>query len=78
MNNKYGIIHIKLDKITQHKNMSKNAVMKKAEMQRTQLNHYYRNEINRIDINVLARLCYTLNCNIEDILEYIPPEYKSK
>lgn len=43
-------------------------------MQRTQLNHYYCNEISRIDIDVLARLCFALNCNVADILEYIPPE----
>ena len=78
MSNNYGTIHIKLTEITKSLNISKNTVMKKARMQRTQLNHYYRNEINRIDIDVLARLCFAFNCNIEDILEYIPPEYKSK
>jgi len=74
MNSNYGTIRIKLTEITQSQNISKNAVMKKAEMQRTQLNHYYRNEISRIDIDVLARLCFALNCNVEDILEFIPPE----
>ena len=74
MNNNYGTIHIKLTEITQYRNISKNAVMKKADMQRTQLNHYYRNEISRIDLDVLARLCFALNCNVADILEYIPPE----
>ena len=74
MNINYGTIRIKLKETTQSQNISKNAVMKKAEMQRTQLNHYYRNEISRIDIDVLARLCFALNCNVEDILEFIPPE----
>ena len=78
MNNNYGSIRIKLTEITQYRNMSKNAVMKKSEMQRTQLNHYYRNEVSRIDMDVLARLCYALDCRVEDILEYIPsiPPYK--
>ena len=74
MNSNYGTIRIKLTEITQSQNISKNAVMKKAEMQRTQLNHYYRNEISRIDIDVLARLCFALNCNVADILEFIPPK----
>ena len=78
MNNDYGTIHIKLTEITQYRNMSKTFVMKKADMQRTQLNHYYRNEIRRIDIDVLARLCFALNCNVEDILEFIPPEGYNK
>jgi len=74
MNINYGTIRIKLKETTQSQNISKNAVMKKAEMQRTQLNHYYRNEISRIDIDVLARLCFALNCDVADILEFIPPE----
>ena len=78
MNNNHGTIHIKLNEITQHRNMSKNVVMKKANLQRTQLNNYYRNEVNRIDIDVLARLCFALNCNVEDILVFIPSELQNK
>ena len=63
MTNRHGIIRIKLTKMTQCRKMNKNTVMKRAEMQSTQLNHYYRNEISRIDIGVLARLCFALNCN---------------
>ena len=74
MNNNYGTIRIKLTEITQSQNISKNTVMRRAKMQRTQLNHYYRNEISRIDIDVLARLCFALNCNVADILEFIPPK----
>lgn len=73
MTNKHGTIRIKLTEITLSRKMSKNKVMKRAEMQRTQLNHYYRNEISRIDLDVLARLCFALNCNIDDILEFVPP-----
>lgn len=74
MNKSHGIIRIRLTEITQSQNISKNTVMRKAEMQRTQLNHYYRNEISRIDLDVLARLCLALNCTVADILEFIPPE----
>lgn len=77
MTNRHGIIRIKLTEMTQCRKMSKNTVMKRAEMQRTQLNHYYRNEIGRIDIDVLARLCFALNCNVDDILEFIPPDTSS-
>ena len=74
MSNNYGTIHIKLTEITQSQNISKATIMKRADVQRTQLNHYYRNEITRIDIDVLARLCFALNCNVEDILEFLPPD----
>ena len=42
-------------------------------MQRTQLKHYYDGSIQRLDIAVLSRLCYALECDLHDLLEYIPP-----
>ena len=32
--------------------------------------------VTRLDTAVLARLCYALDCKIEDLLEYVPPENK--
>ena len=61
-----------------HRNiqLSKNKLCHRAEMQRTQINGYCNNTISRLDIDVLARLCYALNCEINDLLEYIPPDQK--
>ena len=43
-------------------------------MQRTQLNNYCNNTITRLDIDVLARLCTVLECEIGELLEFTPPE----
>lgn len=69
----YGTIVIKLDKLIQESGMSKNKLSHRAEMQRTQINHYCNNTISRLDIDVLARLCTVLECEIGDLLEFIPP-----
>ncbi len=35
------------------------------------IDRYYRSQdIVRIDLDLLAKICYTLECNIDDILEY--------
>ena len=69
----YGKIKIKLDELIKSKGISKNKLSQRAEMQRTQLNNYCKNEITRLDTDVLARLCTVLECRIEEILEFIPP-----
>ena len=70
----YGTIRIKLDELIKESGISKNKLSHRAEMQRTQINHYCNNEITRLDIDVLARICTVLDCRIEDLLEFIPPE----
>jgi len=69
-----GTIRIKLKEMLEKTGLSKNKLSHRAEMQRTQINHYCNNTITRLDTDVLARLCKTLNCTISDLLEYIPPE----
>ena len=70
----FGYIKIKLDELIKEKGISKNKLSHRAEIQRTQINQYCSNEITRLDTAVLARLCATLNCRLEDLLEYIPAD----
>ena len=72
----YGTIRIKLDELIQKAGISKNKLSHKAEMQRSQINNYCNNEITRLDIDVLTRICTVLHCEIGDLLEFIPPEEK--
>ena len=74
----YGYIRVKLDELLKQRKLSKNKLAHRAEMQRTHINHYCRNEISRLDIVVLARICSTLDCRIEDLLEYIPSTNKDE
>lgn len=70
----YGYIKIKLAELIEQQGISKNKVAHRAEMQRTQLNQYCKNEVTRLDTAVLARLCNALGCKISDLLEYVPKE----
>ena len=71
---RYGTIRIKLDQLLKESGLSKNKFSQRAEMQRTQINNFCKNEITRLDTDVLARICTVLNCQIGDLLEFIPPE----
>lgn len=74
----YGTIRIKLDEMIEKQNIGKNKLAHRAEMQRTQLNQFCKGTVTRLDTAVLARLCCALNCKIENLLEYVPPENKEK
>ena len=66
----YGKIRINLAQIMAEQNISINKLACRAEMQRTQLKQYIKNDIERADLAVLARLCYALDCDITDLLTY--------
>lgn len=35
---------------------------------------YRDNKIQRLDIDILKRICYVLECDLHDLIEYIPPK----
>lgn len=73
----YGHIHIKLDQLMKAQDISINKLAFRAEMQRTQLKAYIKNDVQRLDISVLSRLCYALDCSLDDLIEYVPAHKKS-
>ena len=73
----YGSIQIKLAELIKQRGISKNKLSHHAEMQRSQINQYCNNQITRLDTAVLARICTTLDCKIEDLLEFIPNQMQN-
>lgn len=70
----YGHIKINVEQLITERKLSKNKLSQRAEMQRTQLNHYCKGTVTRLDTDVLARLCTVLDCSIDELLEFVPPE----
>jgi len=65
-----GRIIIKLENYLKEHKISKTKLMYGAEMQRTQLLKYCRNQMERVDLDILARMCHYLNCDLDDIMYY--------
>lgn len=72
--NSCGEIRILLKEILEKRNISLNQLSFRAEMQRTQLRNYRDNKVQRLDIDILLRLCYVLECDLSDLIKYIPPD----
>lgn len=69
-----GKIKITLANYLEEREISRYKIIKNCNVSQTQLNRYYRNQIERIDLDVLARICDYLQCEVSDLLEYVPDE----
>ena len=69
-----GKIKITLASYLEEREISRYKIIKNCNVSQTQLNRYYRNQIERIDLDVLARICDYLNCEVSDLLEYVPED----
>ena len=63
----YGHFDIVLADFLKKNSISKNQLSEKANLQRTQ----------RPDLDVLARICYALNCELSDIIRYVHPNERN-
>lgn len=71
----YGRIMIKLAELMDSRKISRYRLGKLTGIQYTIIDRYYKAEnISWIDLDFLAKVCYVLDCRIEDILEYEKPE----
>jgi len=70
----YGYFEMKIEECLREKSISKNILAERASLQRTQLNNYCKNNIKRPDFDVLARICYALDCELADIVSYVKPQ----
>ena len=69
---RFGHLEIKLNEQLQQKGLSKNKLSHKAEMNWKQIDNYCKNNIARLDVYVLCKLCTVLDCRIEDLREFHP------
>lgn len=76
MEEDYGRLEIRLNKLLQEKGLSKNKLSHKAEMNWKQIDNYCTNNITRLDVFVLCKLCTVLDCEIQDLLVFYPAEKK--
>ena len=71
---KYVKVSINLENLIESKGISKTQLSYKAEITHTQINRFCKNDVTRIDLNTLARICCVLECDIADLIKYEPPK----
>lgn len=68
--NDYGYIEIDIKSHMNKQKISRNELARKIGTRFEVVNKWYSGHVNRIDADVLARICYVLNCSPSDIVIY--------
>ena len=68
--NEYGQIEIRLKDIMEKKEISRNALARAIDTRFEVINKWYNGHVEKIDSDVLARICYVLECSPGDIIHY--------
>ena len=74
MEENYGHLEIRLAESIEEKGLNRNKVSLKAAMNWRQVDRYCENDITRLDTFVLCKLCTVLECEIQDLLVFVPAE----
>lgn len=65
------MIRICLDKTLKKLNISRYELAKRTGVQYQIIDNYYKNRVKRYDSFVLEKICIALECDINDIVEYV-------
>lgn len=71
-------IHMRINELLEENGISKNQICKDLDIPRGNFNRYCRDEFQRIDANLVLKLCQHLNCDIGDLLVIVDDGRETK
>lgn len=72
----YGSVKVKLAEMLDSRGITRNRLKTLTGVKYEVIDRYYQNHVERVDLDFIAKVCYVLNCKIDDLLEYKSPEAK--
>lgn len=72
------MIKIKISDLLGKHKMTQSSLAKQANIRPATVSKMYYEEVKRIDIKHLNNICKVFNCEISELLEYIPDKPKDK
>ena len=71
----YGRIIITVKDVMDRQGMTRNKLATLTGLVYNSVNRYYQSApITSVDLDILAKICFVLNCEIADVLKYERPE----
>lgn len=66
----YGKISLHLKEMMDSKKITRNYLARVSNTRFEVINKWYNNEVEKMDLDILARICYVLECTPADIIKY--------
>lgn len=66
----FGKIDIKLKELLEKKGISRNKLCTMMGSNYDLITRYYNNKVTRVDLEIIAKICFVLDCDITDVIEY--------
>ncbi|MDO5399111.1 MAG: helix-turn-helix transcriptional regulator [bacterium] len=70
--NEYGKINLCLKELLDSKGLTRYYLARASNTRFEVINKWCNNEVEKLDLDVLARICYVLDCTAADIIKYEP------
>ncbi len=71
----YGHVKVKLAELLKENHITRNALGQKIGVKFETVDRYFQGKsIEMADLDFLAKVCYVMDCRIEDLLEYEAPK----
>lgn len=72
----YGSVELRLKEVMEERGITRNQLAKLIDARFEVVSKWYKGEVEKMDLDILARICYALDCTTEDLLRYVPAEKK--
>ena len=72
----FGRVDMTLDEYIKEHKISRSKLVRQTELQYSQILRYCKNDVQKIDLSILAKLCTVLDCEIQDILKLTKGQIK--
>ena len=70
----YGHVELRLKEVMDARGITRNQLAKLIDARFEVVGKWYKGEVEKMDLDILARICYALDCTAEDIVRYVPVE----
>ena len=66
----YGKIQFCFKEVMDSRDINRNQLANRTGIRFEVANRYYNGQIERMDMDILARICFVLNCDVADVMKF--------